>query len=191
MGITGATFTVLGASGYIGSRLVTHLKNHGHECQSVRRSDPLPKTLGHVVFCIGLTSDFRTRIFDTVEAHVSILTEYIRNLRYESFLYLSSARVYQGLKAEVAEETADLIVNPNNTNDIYNISKLMGEALCLAQANPRVRVVRLSNVFGPHDTSQNFLSSVANSCVNSGEVILERVHSLPRTIFGSTMLLQL
>ena len=168
-----ATFTVLGAGGYIGSRLVTHLRDNGHACQSVRRGEPFPKALGHVIFCIGLTSDFRSRIFDTVEAHVNILTEYLKYLRYESFLYLSSARVYQRLNAEVAEESGDLLVNPNHTYDIYNISKLTGEALCLAQANPRVRVARLSNVFGPRDTSQNFLSAVANSCRNSGEVLLE------------------
>jgi uncharacterized protein YbjT (DUF2867 family) len=74
--MTGRKFTVLGAGGFIGGRLVEHLRGLGHEVDAPPRRpaeayvDGLGgRQLGHVVYCIGLTADFRTRPYETVEAH--------------------------------------------------------------------------------------------------------------------------
>ncbi len=50
--------------------------------------------LGHAFYCIGLTADFRSRPFETIEAHCGLLKEVLSGSRFSSFVYLSSTRVY-------------------------------------------------------------------------------------------------
>ncbi len=142
-------FTVLGGTGYIGSRLVAYLQAQGHEVWAPRRGDPdvFLQPLGNVVYCIGLTADFRSRPFDTVQAHVGLLSEVLQYSRFETLLYLSSTRVYCG--AQSTHEEAPLTVLPHDPSYLYNLSKLTGESLCAACGRDGVRVARLSNVVGP------------------------------------------
>jgi nucleoside-diphosphate-sugar epimerase len=164
--------TVFGAQGFVGRHLTRRLEAEGWDVTALGRSDqPADEPLGHVFYCIGLTADFRTRPFDTIEAHVSLAAEILRRARYESFLYCSSTRLYGG--AEAARETARFSVDPSDPSDLYNLSKLMGEAACLAVARPEVRVVRLSNVFGADDVSDNFLTSILRDAVTDGRVALQ------------------
>jgi nucleoside-diphosphate-sugar epimerase len=132
---------------------------------------PTDESLGHVFYCIGLTADFRTRPFDTIEAHVSLAAEILRGARYDSFLYCSSTRLYAG--CEQADEAARFTVDPADPSDLYNLSKLMGEAACLAVDRPEVRIARLSNVFGADDASENFLISILHDAVTTGHVALQ------------------
>ena len=70
------------------------------------RAMPLPTgDLGHAVYCIGLTADFRRRPQATMDAHVGVLGEVLRHGRFDSFLYLSSARLYRNAKTG-AEDAA-------------------------------------------------------------------------------------
>lgn len=164
-------FTVLGGSGFIGSHLVAALKALGETVEAPRRGEPLTgRDLGHVVDCVGLTADFRRRPFDTVEAHVGHLARVLRDADFRSLLYLSSTRVYDG--AGDGRETATLSVNPSRPDDLYNLSKLTGEALCLNSPRPGVRVARLSNVYGPDFRSENFLTSLVRDAVSHGRVRL-------------------
>lgn len=148
-GLPLSTFTVLGASGYIGSRLVAHLQAQGHSVWSPARgaAEVFTRQLGHVIYCVGLTADFRTRPFDTVDAHVGLLAEVLRRAQFHSLLYLSSTRVYMG--ATRTDEDAPLAVLPGDLSYLYNLTKLTGESLCHACGRPGVRVARLSNVVGP------------------------------------------
>ncbi len=148
-GLPPSTFTVLGASGYIGSRLAAHLQAQGHTVWAPARGDAevFTRPLGHVMYCVGLTADFRTRPFDTVDAHVGLLTEVLRRAQFDSLLYLSSTRVYMG--AASTHEDAPLAVLPGDASYLYNLTKLTGESLCHASGRPGVRVARLSNVVGP------------------------------------------
>jgi nucleoside-diphosphate-sugar epimerase len=165
-------FTILGAQGFIGSNLVSSIRHKGVECNAPAREEHLAeRDLGHVIYCIGLTADFRTRIFDTVEAHVCKLLDILRNCRYDSFLYLSSTRVYKN--AQSTDENTMLMVNPLNAEDIYNISKLMGESLCLNVDNPSVRVVRVSNVIGPDSNSYNFVNALIARALDCSTISLE------------------
>jgi nucleoside-diphosphate-sugar epimerase len=159
-------YTILGANGFIGSSLVKYLTANKTPCRAVGRHDPLPERLGHVIYCIGLCADFRTRPFDTVDAHVSTLARYLTGTKFESFTYISSTRLYYRLDPDtVALETSRLIVDPHDPNDIYNLSKLAGESLCLATGNPNVRIVRLSNVYGGNDKSGNFLTIILRNAL--------------------------
>lgn len=165
-------FTVLGASGFIGSNLVEKLKSVGYNVLAIKRDTPLPygQNLGHVFFCIGVTGDFYSRPFDTIKAHVCLLTEILYKCSYESLLYLSSTRVYRG--ANSTNENATLKVCPLNPSDLYNISKLAGESCCFSINNPNVRVVRISNVVGYNPGSSNFLDSLISQALN-GKVYIK------------------
>lgn len=154
-------FTVLGGRGAIGSRLVAALQARGDEVWAPQRDDAnvLAKPLGHVIYAIGVTGDFRSRALDTVQAHVCALVPVLRHASFESLLYLSSTRVY-GAQPRGTEESV-LQVDPQDPSDLYNLSKLMGESMCLCSGRSDVRVARLSNVVGAEDgDSANFLPSL-------------------------------
>jgi nucleoside-diphosphate-sugar epimerase len=137
------------------------------------RDETLTSTLplGHVVYCIGLTADFRSRPFDTVEAHVGLFAALLRSARFDSMLYLSSARIYQS--ADGGEETAKFTADPADPSHLYNLTKLTAECLCLSLDRPGIRIARLSNVYGPDFESANFLASVVRDAVQHGFVRLE------------------
>lgn len=165
-------FTVLGAKGAIGSRLVTTLRAAGHEVFAPARDEigRLNMPLGHVIYAIGITADFRSRALDTVEAHVCTLLPLLRSTPFDSLLYLSSTRVYASQHGG-AEDTS-LEVNPRDPSDLYNLSKLMGESMCLSSGRSGVRVARLSNVVGADDPeSSNFLPSLLRDA-RAGHVVL-------------------
>ena len=61
---------------------------------------------GHVIDCVGLTGDFRVRPLDTAEAHVGLVARCLAELQFDSFLLLSSTRVYA--RANATHEDAAL-----------------------------------------------------------------------------------
>jgi nucleoside-diphosphate-sugar epimerase len=162
--------TVLGASGFIGSNLVRYLERSGVAHTAVQRGQHWPAgPLGHVIYCIGVTADFRQRPFDAVDAHVCALLDFVREASFESLLYLSSTRLYQGSDG-VAREDDDICVNPLRFEDLYNISKAMGESIVLS-LGAKGRVVRPSNVYGRGQTD-SFLASVLSEAENHGSLTL-------------------
>lgn len=171
-----AGFTVLGADGFIGRHLIAHLRATGRTVRAVDRVGLAPilagegGPLGHVINGIGLTADFRTRLAETMETHVGLTARLLRTADFDSFLQLSSTRVYQ--RAAETHEDAALPVISADPSDLYNISKLAGESLCLADPRAAVRVVRLSNVYGTDAAPSTFLASVLRDAVTTGAVSL-------------------
>ena len=171
--IARADFTILGASGYVGSALVAALERAGHRVHAVTRG-ALPALLetrrnaGHVIDCIGLTGDFRTRPHDTAEAHVGVTARCLAALHFESFLFLSSTRVYA--RATATNESAVLACAPADPSDLYNLTKLAGEAVCLADPRQTVRVARLSNVYGGDMPDDTFLGQLLREGRGTGAV---------------------
>lgn len=162
-------FTVLGGTGFIGARLVAGLRADDHDV-FVPERDWIPSTedLGHVIYAIGLTGDFRSQPYATVAAHVTKLSSLLQRARFRSWLYLSTSRVYG---AGASDEDAEILVRPS-ADSVYDLSKLLGEALCLSHENPSVRAVRLSNVFGDGMGTTNFLGSVIDSVRQTGGVTI-------------------
>ena len=165
-------WTVLGASGAIGRRLSAYLRAAGHTVYTPGRSENIYcRPLGHLIYCIGLTADFRQRPYDTVQSHVTVLSELLQNGNFQSLLYLSSTRVYG--RAASCSENSPLPVLSQDPSDLYNLSKLMGESLCLQDSRPDVRVVRLSNVVGGDEAdSANFVPSLVREAL-SGRILLQ------------------
>lgn len=164
-------FTVFGASGFIGRNLVEYLVGLGHEVFAPARNDTsvFDRPLDHVIYCIGLTADFRRMPFRTVHAHVSFLAEVLEKADFESLLYLSSTRVYS--RAADTRETALLSSDPGDPSDLFNLSKLLGESLCLHCRRSGTRVARLSNVVGFDPESENFLTTLIREAL-SGRILL-------------------
>ena len=88
-------YTVLGATGFIGSHVAALARSLGHEVVCPGRDDNLDgQHLGHAIYSIGITADFRRRPHDTVTAHVTKLQEVLTRTSFDSLVYLSSTRVY-------------------------------------------------------------------------------------------------
>ncbi len=164
--------TVLGASGFIGHRLNERLGELNLERYAPGRDEDLAgKHLGDVIYCIGLTADFRSRPLDTVEAHVCKLQEILRGCDFDSLLYLSSTRLYNAGEGSTTEEST-LRVAPLNPSDLYNISKAMGESITL-NCGRHTRVARISNVYGGDFASANFLSTIIRDAVTGRKLVLQ------------------
>jgi nucleoside-diphosphate-sugar epimerase len=173
--------TVLGSRGWIGSALVTYMKHQGMAVRAVDRH-ALPawlaggKPLGPVIYTIGLTADFRNRPHATVEAHVGLLSRILQRPGLNNLLYLSSTRVYS--RTDSTCETTPLTCLSTDPSDIYNLSKLLGEALVLQDQRPTMRVVRLSNVIGPGQPVSTFAGALIAEARTKGCATIQQ---LPNT----------
>lgn len=154
--LRGRCFTVVGAGGFVGARLCATLRTRGAQVWAPARHEPWSRArpLGHVVYCAGLTADYLARPFDTVEAHVSLLAQVLQQGQWDSLVYLSSTRLYDGLGGGLAQEDAVLPMDPANPRHLYDLSKGLGESLCQITGQGRARVARLSCVYeGPQDAT--------------------------------------
>jgi nucleoside-diphosphate-sugar epimerase len=177
-----AAFTVIGGAGFVGSELVRHLEALGHTCSVPARGEPLTgRDLGHVVYCGGLTGDWRSRPYETLDAHVETPAELVRAGSFDSFLYLSSTRVYDRHPGALAREDDELTLRPDVEDDFYALSKAAGEAVVLAAGG---RVARLSNVYGPRMERHAFLSILLRDAVERGRVTLESSLDSARDFVG-------
>lgn len=167
-------FTILGGSGFIGEKLINHLQKSGYNVYAPSRNDEIDKNknLGHVIYAIGLTGDFRTRPYDTIEAHVSKLAKLLKETTFDSWLYLSSTRIYANLNSdEVASESARIPVTLDDSS-LYDLSKMLGESLCLTQKSNKIRVARLANVYGNGQNKNTFLGSVLTELLEHKSVVI-------------------
>lgn len=169
---------MFGAEGFVGGHLVAYLGACGASYSTPHRHtiEDFKGNLGHVFYCIGVTSDFRTRQHDTVEAHVCLLNRLLQRTSFDSFVYLSSTQVYRN--SATTDEDQRISLSPLHPIDLYAVTKLAGESICLSVGGPNVKIARLSNVFGLDPGSGTFLASVIRDAVTSKAVT---VLSAPET----------
>lgn len=155
-----ARYTVIGASGFVGARLTTTLMAEGCEVWAPARDEPRLFTddLGLVFYCAGLTADYLARPFDTVEAHVGLIARLLQKGRFERLVYLSSTRLYDWTGPDAGREDEPLSLTPAEPRHLYDLSKALGENLCLTQSGGRASVARLACVWDWVDGSPGFLS---------------------------------
>lgn len=169
-----SSHTVIGARGFIGSRLTAALKARGLAVYEPARGDAelLSRDLGVVFYCAGLTGDFATRPFDTVDAHVGLLGQVLRTGRFERLVYLSSTRVYDSLGADGGREDDVLRFDVAAPRNVYDLSKALGENLTLARSEGRGMVARLANVFDWSEDAGGFLSDLLKRARREREITL-------------------
>lgn len=154
------SITVLGAAGFVGARLVERLTAAGQAPWTPAKGDPelLTRDLGLVYYCAGLTADYDRRPFDTVEAHASLVSRILEAGRFEKIVYLSSTRLYDGLRKAEVNEAEPLVFDPLDPRRVYDLSKALGENLVMTRSGGRGAVARLANVYDWTDGAPGFLS---------------------------------
>lgn len=155
-----ARYTVIGARGFIGSAMTARLQAHGADVFTPQRGEELDASdLGRVIYCAGLTGDYRSRPFDAVEAHVGLLSRIIDAGCFDRLIYLSSTRLYDATPDIPGREEAPLKLQPDNPDHVYELSKALGENLAVSRSGGRGVAARLSYVFDEAPGSGGFLSA--------------------------------
>jgi len=165
-------FTILGASGFVGSRLALRLAKNRHQVLRPSRQDLKSlesRELGHVFYCIG-EDDVTGNPYNAFDAHAAQLANVLKGNNFSSLTYLSSTRVYFG--AQSAHEESKLQVLPDDNNAIFSVTKIAGEQLCFACKNPAVRVVRLSTVIGFAPKGKSLLPTLIKDAMLRGRMRL-------------------
>jgi UDP-glucose 4-epimerase len=180
MTLSGQTFSILGADGVIGRALCRHLAAQGATVQAFgRKADGyLSQPLGHAIYAIGLTADYAARPFDTVEAHSSLFARLLKDAAFDSMTYLSSTRLYDG--GTSGREDAPLALSPQNPRHLYDLSKALGESLCLTAGRANVRAARLAVVYDDGLTGENFLHDVIRRAAAAPQLHLDSHPRLAR-----------
>jgi len=158
-------FTILGSNGFIGKNLVNYLLENDMEVYApdIRNEDISKKNLGHVIYAIG-ELNYKKNFSNFIESHIFHLNNILNEANFESLLYCSATRIYSDVND--TNENNSLNLNPTNFNHLYPISKIMGESICLAYENPKIRIARLSNVSGSNHFSNLFLPSIIREAVD-------------------------
>jgi len=190
--MTASLATVIGARGYVGSHLVARLRQLGLPVLCPRRGEEgqlAGRDLGDLYYCAGLTVDYARDPVATAEAHVGLLGRLLQSARYERVVYLSSTRLYDALVDQRVDETTPLPLEPLRPRHLYDLTKAAGEALCLALAGDRARILRLSCIWSQGPTAQGFLPellrqlSVAASGPGAPPLVLRTHPQLARHYF--------
>lgn len=106
----------------------------------------------------------------TIDAHVCILNNILKNCNFDSLLYISSGRIYYNVNSTLEENSFS--INPNIKNDLYDISKLQGESLCMSLNNSQIKIIRPSNVIGTSAPPNLFIPSLIKEAVETGKIVL-------------------
>ena len=141
--------TVIGGRGYIGTALTQFLRARGHQVLVPEKgsAELFGRELGQVFYCAGYTNDYNHDPSATVEAHAGLLSRLFKEGEFEHLVYLSSTRLYDDMIAELAGEDSIFALDPKRERHLYDLSKLLGEWLCLNLAPGRSAIARLSCVY--------------------------------------------
>ena len=165
-------FTVIGSTGFIGSAITKKLIKENHTVLTPQKNDKtlFTSSLGHVIYAAGVTADFRSQPFNPLRSNTSLLADILEKSEFDSLLYCSSARVYR--HSENTQEDTTIYLNPNDLEDLYDLTKITAEAMCHATGRTFVRIVRLTNVIGQDFKSQNFLFDIIRSACDHSHIKL-------------------
>lgn len=166
-------YTVLGATGFVGRHLVNTLTQRVEGVYAPARGDEsiFDRDLGCVFYCIGLTADYARKPFETINAHVALLSRFLEKASFDRLVYLSSTRLYDG--AQTAAEDQSLLFSSANPRHLYDLSKALGENLCMTASAGRATVARLANVYSADSGSPGFFSELIGMLASSRSLSLD------------------
>jgi nucleoside-diphosphate-sugar epimerase len=160
------TYTIVGSRGFIGSAFVSALRARGAEVRELTHEQACDSEgeLGDVIYASGVAWDANARLADAVRTHVDVPLALL-DKRLRSLTYISSTRVY-GDSPATGETTPAHVA----AHDVYAATKAAGEVIVLTDARPSLRVVRLSNVYGPSFNSGLMSSDFLRQAATSGTI---------------------
>ena len=148
-------YTIFGHTGFLGQNIVGYLKKNNLNFFLPQKNRFIfSKNLNNIIYCIGVDNVFDDPL-DSIEANLKILSKIITKNKFESLLFVSTTRLY--LNSNKTSENDLININPNLKNYFFNSLKLAAENFCLSQKNKKVKVVRMSNLYGNHFSKQKYL----------------------------------
>ena len=165
------SYTVFG-KGFVGVNLVNFLKKKNYKFFLPKRNQYIiNKNLNNIIYCIG-SDNWVNNPKGSFDSNLGIVKKIIFNNKFESFTLISSTRLYLSNTKSKCNEESLIEIRPTIRNFYYNSLKLMAESLCLSLPNKKIKVVRMSNLFGDNFTNQIYLlpnlirSSLVNKKIN-------------------------
>lgn len=163
-----ANFTVLGGNGFIGSKVVSQLKNKAHSVFIPEKNDSRLYTdnLGVVIYCAG-HGDCKNNPQKVFQSNSALLAKMLDKSKFDRLVYLSSTRLYMG--QECASEYDNLTILNSDNRRLFNLTKLVSEELCL-RSNKDVIIIRPSNVYGLALNSPLFLPAITRNAIINNQI---------------------
>ena len=150
------SFTIFG-QGFVGLNVTNYLRKKKCNIFLPKREKYIfKKNLSNIIYCIG-NDNWLNDPKGSFDANVGLVPKIIFNNQFESFTLISSTRVYLASSTTNTNESSYIKLNPNYKDFFYNSLKLSAESLCLSLKNKKIKVVRMSNLFGNNFTNQIYL----------------------------------
>ena len=166
------SYTIFGR-GFVGTNIVKFLKKKKCNVFSPKKGKyKFNKNLHNIIYCIG-SDNWINDPKGSFEANLGIIPKIIFDNKFSSFTLISSTRLYMGSSKKNTKENNLIHINPNIRNFFFNSLKLSAESLCLSLPNKKVRVVRMSNLFGDNFTKQIYLlPSLIRDSINKKKITI-------------------
>ena len=163
-------YTIFGL-GFVGTNVVKFLKKKNYKVFLPKKGKyKFNKNLHNIIYCIG-SDNWINDPKRSFEANLGIVPKIIFDNKFSSFTLISSARLYLGNSKKNTKENSLIRINPNIRNFFYNSLKLSAESLCLSIPNKKIRVVRMSNLFGDNFSNQIYLlPSLIRNAINDKKI---------------------
>jgi|TARA_B100001964_G_C14234552_1_gene601759 nucleoside-diphosphate-sugar epimerase len=150
------SYTIFG-QGFVGTNILKFLKRKKYKIFVPKRGKfKFNKNLHNVIYCIG-SDNWIKDPKGSYDANLGMVPKIIFNNKFSSFTFISSTRVYLGHIHKKTNETSSIQIYPDIKNFYFNSLKLTAESLCLSLPNKKIKVVRISNLFGDNFTNQIYL----------------------------------
>lgn len=164
-------YTIFGGNGFIGSELKKYFKTHKIKYFSPPKTHTVfNKNLGNIIYCVG-SDDWKTNVHKGFHSNLGHLQKILFKNKFNSFIFLSSTRVYLD-SPNGTSENASIKLNSSNQNDYYNFLKLTSESLCLSLKKKNIKIIRLSNVLGKNFNSPLVVPSFIKSAISKSKINL-------------------
>ena len=161
-------YTIFGSSGFIGKELFSHLKKNNQKVFKPSKNQiKFNKDLGYIIYCVG-SDDWKKKPKKGYLSNLGHLKKIVFNNKFKSIIFLSTTRLYINSK-NTTKENSNLSVNSENENDYYNILKIASESLLL-RLNKKIKIIRLSNVFGFNHKSPLLLPMLIKNALKKSQI---------------------
>ena len=161
------SYTIFG-NGFVGINLAKYLRKKKYKVFIPKKGKYFfSKNLNNIIYCIG-NDNWSKNPIASYEANLGIVPKIIFKNKFESFTLLSSTRVYLANSKKDTNENSFIKVKTSSNSFLFNLLKLTAENLCLSISNKKIRVVRISNLFGDNFKKQIYLlpTLIRNSLLN-------------------------